>query len=644
MRLAGAISKKSAAFLVTLAVLAAVFSFASYAFSSAVSASISSQSIINTNSNAQIQASDLSHLLSQTLEGVSNNLQIIASAHAVTSGNVTSAEPLFNSAQTSTQNLTSAYYWTNENGTLLLTSNGTATIFPAGSGLNLSERATFFVPKSTGTTYFSSATPSLTNSSNVYLFISQPVLSEGHFLGVVASAIRLTALGTFLKSQLSPSFRSSVGILDYNGTVLYSGQQSLIGQSVFGSTFQSELPSSLKSTFDSFLHESLAGQAGVYDITVKNITGTLAYQPIIVTDSLGQTHQFGVLYITAVDTLTGSAIALINQERFVSTAIIVGIGATLFATAFMILRWNKRLGDAVSEKTRELVQTNLQLSTANTQLAAQSRAQTDLINIAAHELRTPTQSILANAELLRGAIVPQSEPMSVTQSGGKSVVEPGRDYISFPNIPQEDVIELVESTFRNAERLERLTQTLLEVARIDNKTLRLDYETFDLNELIRELIPDVQKGANVNSTQHLSPINISLDTDSPNLYITADKTKVGQILSNLLSNSIKSTSRDGGKITVSTRDEGDHVVVSVKDEGRGIDPEMMPKLFNKFITNSGTGLGLFISKSYVEALGGKIKAENNTDGRGATFTFTLPIKKPENSNDQNQDLVDRKAM
>lgn len=623
MRLTGYLSKRSAAFLITLAIIAAGSSLALFEYSSSVSTSISNQSLANVNSNTQIQANDLSHLLSRTLEGISENLQVIAAANSVQSNNVTSSVSLFWGAQNSTDYLTSDYFWMDSTGGLLLVSNGNITTYPPGTGKNLSQRQYFTVPEETGTTYFSSATPALTNSSNIFIFISQPVFSESRFDGVVSAAIQLDTLGNFLQSDLTPTLRSSVGILDFNGTVLYTGNESLIGQSVFGSSFQSELPSVLKPTFDSFLNESLSGNSGVDDISYKGVTGTLAYQPVFVNDSTGRPHQFGVLYIATADTLAGSAVALINQQRFVSTAILIAIGATFFGTAFMILRWNKRLGDAVREKTKELVSTNLQLSSANELLASQSKAQADLINIAAHELRTPTQSILANAELLHGAIVPQIEPIRVSSTPPNGKVESGEKFISFPKIPQEDVVELVESTFRNALRLERLTQTLLEVARIDNRTLRLDYETFDLNELIKQLIPDFKSSSTVNISSQYPKLEISLSTERKDLILTTDKTKVGQILSNLIGNAIKS-SRGGGKIVVSTRTDDKYAMISVKDEGRGIDKEMLPRLFNKFVTDSGTGLGLFISKSYVEALDGSISAENK-DGKGATFTFTLPL-------------------
>jgi signal transduction histidine kinase len=114
-----------------------------------------------------------------------------------------------------------------------------------------------------------------------------------------------------------------------------------------------------------------------------------------------------------------------------------------------------------------------------------------------------------------------------------------------------------------------------------------------------------------------------------------DREKIIRAISNQLSNSIKSIGDDGGRITitVSKRDkeknnsfEKNEILLSVKDTGKGINSEIHPRLFNKFTTNSssGTGLGLYITKSIIEAHGGQVWAENNGDGRGATFSFSLP--------------------
>ena len=197
------------------------------------------------------------------------------------------------------------------------------------------------MPKATGTTFFSSATPSPTNSSNIFILVAQPVFQGNQFNGVVAASIPLTTLGRFLRQSLSPNFRSSVGILDSNGTVLYSGQESLIGQNVFGNTFQSVLPSDLKQTFNPFLHESLAGNCRSRRYLLQG-----EYLESRLRASLCKCRLWSGLTIWRfvhnrtryVDCQRG---CFDNQQRLVSTAIIVGIGAMFFGTAFMILRWNR---------------------------------------------------------------------------------------------------------------------------------------------------------------------------------------------------------------------------------------------------------------------------------------------------------------
>src|SRR3712207_4239920 len=112
--------------------------------------------------------------------------------------------------------------------------------------------------------------------------------------------------------------------------------------------------------------------------------------------------------------------------------------------------------------------------------------------------------------------------------------------------------------------------------------------------------------------------------------VYADKERIMQVLGNLLSNALKFTKQ--GTITICTEQNNNdksNLTIKIIDTGFGIDHALILRLFTKFATKSehGTGLGLYISKSIVEAHGGKIWAENNSDGRGATFTFTLPIQK-----------------
>ena len=230
----------------------------------------------------------------------------------------------------------------------------------------------------------------------------------------------------------------------------------------------------------------------------------------------------------------------------------------------------------------------------NEQLKTTDELQKQFINIAAHELRNPIQPILGLSEIAR----------------------------SKANDPEQ--IKLLDITIRNAKRLQRLTDDILDVTKIEShQSLQLNKEKINLTEMIQNTIADFRnkaaKGNNGNVVLELLP-------SDENITVEADKSRINQVIVNLLNNAFNFTKQ--GKITLSMEKTKDGVVmVSIKDTGSGIDSEIMPRLFTKFTTKSGagTGLGLFISKSIVESHGGRIWAGNNKDSNGATFTFSLPL-------------------
>jgi signal transduction histidine kinase len=227
------------------------------------------------------------------------------------------------------------------------------------------------------------------------------------------------------------------------------------------------------------------------------------------------------------------------------------------------------------------------------QLKVNDKMQREFINVAAHELRTPIQPILGLSEVLL-----------------------------FRKVNVEQYHEFVSIISRNAKRLMHLTEDILDVTKIESHSLKLHKEKVNLNDKISNVINDVKN-------QILNPDKLKIIFPEPMepIYVEADKIRLYQVITNLLSNAIKFTSE--GEISVNlTRDDTDQqVIVRVTDTGQGIDHEIIPRLFTKFATTShvGTGLGLYISKSIVEAHGGKIWAENNTDGKGASFSFSLPL-------------------
>ena len=224
------------------------------------------------------------------------------------------------------------------------------------------------------------------------------------------------------------------------------------------------------------------------------------------------------------------------------------------------------------------------------QLKIHDRMQKEFINIAAHELRNPIQPLVLSSESLKGSM------------------------------PDEERVSIV---IRNAKKLQTLANEILDITKIESKTLKLNKEIVNVNEIIVYGMKDLLSHPVIAEGK----VNLVYEPGKEDIFVQADRDRLGQVISNLLNNSIKFTEEGSILIMVQKSVDTDEVVVSIKDTGRGIDSEILPRLFSKFVTKSdagGTGLGLFISKSIVEAHGGRIWAENNQGEKGATFTFSLP--------------------
>jgi signal transduction histidine kinase len=186
---------------------------------------------------------------------------------------------------------------------------------------------------------------------------------------------------------------------------------------------------------------------------------------------------------------------------------------------------------------------------------------------------------------------------------------------------KETELNLLRPIHNNAERLSKIIEDILSITKIESQTLKLNKVKVDINEKIQDVINDVK-----NQIKNPDKLQIVFPEPKELLYIEADKIRLYQVIANLLGNAIKFTRE--GTITISTNvRENDELTVTVKDTGTGLHPDILPRLFTKFATkaDAGTGLGLYISKSIVEAHGGRMWAENNSNARGATFTFTLPL-------------------
>jgi len=270
--------------------------------------------------------------------------------------------------------------------------------------------------------------------------------------------------------------------------------------------------------------------------------------------------------------------------------------------------------DQLKATVIHLRETINQLKEVNKEVSAKYDKQKEFISIAAHELRSPITPILGTLELIEYEF----------EEADKKEITLKKEYF--------------ERLVRNINRLERLVSEILDVTRIDDKSLKLKKEHFNLNEIVLDAIEDHRRQLDKSdgNTKILyefkkeeERISGGADTPAKEIFVTADKNRINQVIYNLLTNAIKFTKEGMVSISVKKKKGKNHideVILSVKDTGIGIGSEILPRLFSMFATESevGTGLGLYISKNIVEAHGGKIWGENNTDGKGATFVFSLP--------------------
>ncbi|HEX5982203.1 MAG TPA: ATP-binding protein [Nitrososphaeraceae archaeon] len=307
---------------------------------------------------------------------------------------------------------------------------------------------------------------------------------------------------------------------------------------------------------------------------------------------------------------------ILNTERLKGFSLIFGLSFAVLILILFLIKWNNTLNIEVKKRTKELQEANRQLSLSNQEIAhaneelkVHDKMQKEFINIASHEIKTPLQAILSASQLLQMYPERQKKFASAIQ--------------------------------RNAIRLQRLSNDILDVAKIESRSLKLKKELLDLNELISNIIEDY-KTIIVKDNQN---VKLFFKPSHYALFVEADKERIAGVISNLLSNAIKFTKK--GEIFVSTEEEDNsnspYALVTVKDTGEGIDPDILPKIFSKFITKSfeGLGLGMYIAKNIVEAHKGKIWTENNNKNkngnRGAIFYFTLPLSKVVETSNNNID-------
>ena len=601
-------SRNNVIILLIIAIIGIGLSVLSYQYSSFTANEIANISSHDVRSNAKIEVYQLSRILVRSMESISNNLQGLSNSISLLDIKNDNIQRLFDSAQTSTRDLTNGYYMFDMNGNLISkTSN--KTIAANYNGIKANSSNLFLSPKTSNTTYYSSIID--VNNQFPVLFISYPVIKSNvtlrnnntqsnmsNFEGIVFTTIDLSKLGEFLQKELSPEFASNVGLIDKNGVILYSKNRNVVGKNYLTSEFQDLIPPEIKNVYNNILASSLTGGSGLRDISFNDNMTTIAYQPITLNGDF-----LWSLYIGTPHSLASNVGYLINQQKNFSTIVIIVVGSMAFGIAILILSWNKRLEGAVKSRTTQLkttneslIESNSLLASANKQLEIHDNMQKEFINVAAHELRTPIMPILGEAELIENDIS-DNESARISR-------------------------EQISSIIRNAKRLDRLAADILDVTNIEGKSLKLNKTTFDINEILSQLVTEYSRQIEKDVAKNKK---IKISYEPLRVMIFADNYRITQVISNIINNAIKFT--DQGIITIIGNADSAELTIKISDTGKGIDNEIINRLFDKFVSRSeqGTGLGLFISKNIIEAHGGRIMGFNNENGIGATFVIVLPL-------------------
>jgi signal transduction histidine kinase len=606
--------------LISIAAVAIILSIISYVYSTTTSNEIAEVSSQHVRSKAIIESHNIAHSLNFKLNDILNNLQLIATYPSLQNGEYEKAKQLLKVSQDNTNELTYDYGIIDLNGKIFVNNRDYEPLKYQNLKGVLAQLKQYFdvsksAPTDTNNTFYSSIVHEYELDGIPKLYIGYPITNSPNgndtrpIKGLVFTSIGLDRLGNLLQNELaSEEFQGTISLTDKNGTLLYSDSHSLTNKNAFSDEYQTELSSQEeRNTFKNLLKDALSGNKGSADVTIRGKINTIAYQPVLLND-----RYFLSLYVLAPHGLDANISVMINEQKNFNIISLLIIAIISIGIAILFLSWNNKLQNTVNTRTAELknanqslLESNEQLGEANEQLKVHSMLQKEFINIAAHELRTPIMPIMGGIELLQ-------DKLGATRN---------------------EVKEEISIVSRNAERLLKLTNDILEVSSIESGNFRLYVKETDLYSLISNVIDDIERkyeafGKGIPILFDLKQDNHAAKSPSPStISVQCDPDKINEVLFNLLDNAMRFTEK--GKIIVSvciSLIDGQNIfIVRVIDTGKGIDKSIKDRLFQKFASKSekGTGLGLYLSRKIIEAHGGTIWAENNNEGKGSTFGFSL---------------------
>jgi signal transduction histidine kinase len=559
----------------------------------------------NTRNIALAKAADLSHLTVNKLNIVIGSLELISSSPNMIEQDVGQAKILLSKAQNSTEDLVDSYYWFDSNGTSIWSSSlMNDTIKERFNGFSIASYAYFKEVRNTLAPVYGDAQEWVDLRPKI--FIIYPILGTENstvtennkvnkiFRGVVLATINPNVLGRLLEDQLSPLTNANISLVNSNGLMILKGTPEYFGINLLDPTAKSlsdQFVTDVKNEnnlIEQIRSALLNSRTFSIDVVASGQDLTVAYSPVLLDGKRLLTIILALPHIPE-----ASVENLVLLQRNFGIAAMITIGIISFGVFYGVTNWHKEMRKQVLKHKMELEQTA-------EKLAIIDQGQKEFIDIAAHEFRTPIQSVLGYSEFIRSSLV------------------------NFDGY--------FDNLFKNARRLEKITNDLLDVSKIDSENFELSKTDFDLNEVLKKAVGNHERDASGKNVKIIFEPKKE-DTRS----INADESKIGQVINNLLSNALDFTKN--GTITIKVydlsirsddkenHDTQESIAIEVKDTGSGINEEIMPRLFEKFSrrSDSGAGLGLYISKKIVDMHGGKFWAQNNKGAKGATFTFTLPI-------------------
>lgn len=563
---------------------------------------ISEQNIRNT---ALAKAADLSHLTVNKLNSVIGSLELVSSSPNMREQDIEEAKILLAKAQNSTEDVVDSYYWFDSNGTSIWSSSfENDTIEDRFNGFSIASYTYFKEVRDTLSPVYGDTQEWVDLEPKI--FIIYPILDSENatatesnsnqiFKGVVLATINPTVLGELLENQLSPLTNANISLVNSNGLMILKGTPEYFGINLLDPTAKSLSEQFVtdvnneNNLIEEIRSALLNSRTFSIEVVASDQDLTVAYSPVLLDGKRLLTIILALPHIPE-----ASVENLVLLQRNFGLAAMITIGIISFGVFYGVTNWHKEMRKQVQKHKMELEQTA-------EKLAIIDQGQKEFIDIAAHEFRTPIQSVLGYSEFIRSSL--------------------GNFDDYFDNL------------FKNAKRLEKITNDILDVSKIDSENFELSKTDFDLTEVIKKTVSNHEKDA---SDRNVKIIFEQKKEEAKT--INADESKILQVIDNLLSNALDFTK--DGTITMKVydlsirsddkenNDTQESVAIEVKDTGSGINEEIMPRLFEKFSrrSDSGAGLGLYISKKIVDMHGGKFWAQNNRGTKGATFTFTLPTK------------------